>query len=378
MTEPRKFPHEEIHLWADDPKGPVALVLRQRLIPVEGENGVIFPPTYAGIGYNIDPLADGTLVALVDSVGAQANRIEPIFKRSVAGQPENPVAKLVPQIDITYKNEKGTEKTLSLLDAGHRLGDAIVRSSAPRKDAEVGPENKPWNLAHEARKAFEAHLDPGDASHIAKIAPTSLVFGVWDSRDTEAKLPRLVQSTIRAWDVTELKRSAQFNPVIDFRSTGAFSEKEVQKAEKSAKDPLAQRGYVHVPATEQHGGVVVHGEIIREVTVNLVALRRLRGDGKNDTQLRRYILGLSLVAAAEPMDAFLRQGCLITPDPDAPAHWELVDRKGSRSPIELDEALAFAYAERVASDFGVGKDRQAVFDKGRAKTDAAVTKNTNS
>ena len=51
---------------------------------------------------------------------------------------------------------------------------------------------------------------------MAKIAPTSLVFGVWDSRDTQAKLPRLIASTVRAFDVKRLKRSAQYNPSTDY------------------------------------------------------------------------------------------------------------------------------------------------------------------
>jgi CRISPR-associated protein Csb1 len=72
--------NERLDAWAHDPSGPVALHLKQRLVPVEGEGGVIFPPTYADIGYNIDTLSDGTRVALIDSVGSQANRIEPIFK----------------------------------------------------------------------------------------------------------------------------------------------------------------------------------------------------------------------------------------------------------------------------------------------------------
>ena len=56
--------------------------------------------------------------------------------------------------------------------------------------------------------------------------------------------------------------------------------------------------------------------------INLVALRRL--DGENGAALRRYILGLSLAAAIEPMDAFLRQGCLLVPDTSVPAQWMLV------------------------------------------------------
>ena len=47
MTEPLKLTDDEINRWADDPRGPVALHLKQKLLPVEGEGGVIFPPTYA-------------------------------------------------------------------------------------------------------------------------------------------------------------------------------------------------------------------------------------------------------------------------------------------------------------------------------------------
>jgi CRISPR-associated protein Csb1 len=69
---------ETIKSWID-PKGPVALVLREHLMPVEGEDAVFFPPTYADVGYNIDELSDGTKVATIDSVGSQANRMEPVF-----------------------------------------------------------------------------------------------------------------------------------------------------------------------------------------------------------------------------------------------------------------------------------------------------------
>src|SRR5579875_2898439 len=203
---------ETINHWADNKDGPVALVCRQKLLPVEGEGGVIFPPTYADIGYNIDTLSDGTKVATIDSVGSQANRMEPIFKAAKAGETDNPLSKLVPQIDIVY----GNEKTVSILEAGHRLGDAVIRSS---------------ELKDEAQAAFKLYLDTGDASKLAKLAPTSLVFGVWDSRDTQAKLPRLVQSVIRAWDVDPLTRSAQYNPALDYAALEVFSEEDKEKAE---------------------------------------------------------------------------------------------------------------------------------------------------
>lgn len=332
-----------IDTWADDARGPVALHLKQRLLPVEGEGGVIFPPTYADIGYNIDELADGTRVATLDSVGAQANRMEPIFKAT-------PLAALVPQINITY----GNARTVSILEAGHRLGDAIVRAS---------------DLKDDARAAFELHLDHGDATAIARLAPTSLVFGVWDSRDTQAKLPRIVQSVIRAWDVAPLSRSAQYNPPIDYAALDVFSADEKAKQEGDPKSPLAKRGFVHVPAGKAHGGIVARGPIERDVTVNLIALRRLNGE--QGQALRRYILGLALVAAAEPPEAFLRQGCLLTPDPEKPGEWMAVGRDGRRSAVALTAEAALDYATAAAKAFGVGRDRTVEFRKTLAQEDLA-------
>jgi len=334
--------------WAEDLRGPVALTLHQKLLPVEGEGGVIFPATYAGIGYNIDTLGDGTKVAQVDSVGSQANRIEPLFRKSPPGRQANPLADLVPQIEILL----GNEKTVSILDAGHRLGDAIVRAS---------------ELSEEAQAAFRTFLDAGDAAPIAKLAPTSLVFGAWDSRDTQAKLPRVVSSVIRAWDVDELKRSAQYNPATDYAALEVFTEDEAAKAAGDAKSPLAKRGFVHVPAVGSHGGVVARGGVYRDVTVNLVALRQLGGE--NGATLRAYVLGLALVAAAEPQDGFLRQGCLLTPDPESPAVWKEVARDGERRPLGLTPDAALTFARGAAGRFGVGASRTVRFDPKKAKED---------
>ena len=414
MTE---LTHETINSWADDKNGPVALHLKQRLMPVEGEGAVIFPPTYAGIGYNIDTLSDGTKVATIDSVGAQANRIEPIFK-------DPPYAELVPQIEILCGNGKVT----TIFDASHRLGDALIRCIKSDSD-----EANASNLPKAAHDAFKALKDKNDAGEIAKIAPTSLVFGAWDSRDTQAKLPRIVQSVIRAWNVEELKRSAQYNPSIDYAELEVFTEEEKKKQEGDPKSLLAQRGFVHVPATGTHGGVIAKGGIERQVTVNLIALRRLEGKATEDTKkvhgklseleskngaaaealrlfleekytevaekirklegengeliealqklekakavtnnkLRRYVLGLSLVAATAPLDPFLRQGCLLVPDPDPDetAKWSLVERNGKRTAVDLNGQTALSYAKTAAKAFGVGPSHRLSFSKELAKKD---------
>ncbi len=345
---------ESLNRWASDRSGPVALHLQQQLQPVEGPGGVLFPPTFADIGYNIDTLQDGTKVALVDSVGSQANRMEPVFL-----EPE--YRELIPQIEILYQNKTlETEGTVSILEAGHRLGDALVRST---------------ELHDDARAAFRALLADGDATLLARLAPTSLVFGVWDSRDTMAKIPRLLQSVIRAWDVSELSRSAQYAPPLDYTELDVFSKEVKEKAEGNTKSPLAQRGFVHVPAGHTHGGVVAHGPISRDITVNLVQVRRLRARSGEDTEiLRHYILGLALVAATAPLDPFLRQGCLLVPDTDASASWRLVNRDGSRQDVDLDPQLVLGYARTAAERFGVGGNRSVSFDKKRAQKDAKAKK----
>lgn len=345
--------NEALDQWVDDKledgsPGPVALHLKQKLLSVEGEGGVIFPPTYADIGYNIDTLSDGTKVATMDSVGSQANHMEPMFKL-----PD--YAALVPQIEIEY----GDNRKVSIFEVGHRLGDALIRST---------------NLKAEAQQAFKTLLETGNALAIAKLAPTSLVFGVWDSRDTQAKLPRLVQSVIRAWKVEPLTRSATYSPPLNYTALDVFSEEDKAKAEGDSKNPLSKRGFVNALNTSAPGGVV-SDRIEQDITVNLVALRRIQAGDEGETKkLRRYLLGLSLVAATMPPDGFLRQGCLLTLDPDSPASWKLVNRNGKREDCALTHEAAKSYAAIKANDFGVAKSKTVIFNKDLAKADAATDK----
>jgi CRISPR-associated protein Csb1 len=345
--------HGTIDSWIDS-KGPVALVLKQHLMPVEGDGSVFFPPTYAfekksakDSSYNIDELGDGTKIVTVDSVGSQANRMEPLFRDGPTA--DSALTSLVPQIAIDI----GTGKNVSVMEAGHRLGDAIVRSTS---------------LKEEARSAFLSFLSEGDATAIAKLNPTALVFGVWDSRDTHAKLPRIVQSVVRAWDVTELRRSAQYTPATDYAALQIFSDEEKRTSEANPKSALAQRGFVGVPSVGQHGGVIARGPIVRDVTINLVALRRLHAKEKEDVLLR-YVLGLCLVAATEPLDGFLRQGCLLVPRPEQPTGWEEVSRTGQRATVGLTSELARTYATKQAAAFGVPAGKVVKFESQQAKAD---------
>ncbi len=360
--------------WATKSDGPVALRLKQQLLPVE-ESGIIFPPTYADIGYNIDTLSDGTRVATIDSIGSQANRLEPFF----SSDSKDPSDWLVPQIEIVIREddcgeceackrnaESGETRkaqkaacqqqrpvTRSLLDVAHRAADAVVQSS---------PE-----LLRLIAPAF-AKLKQGDAGPLCAIAPTSLVFGVWDSRgDTGEKRPRLVRSIIRAWDVEPIHAAAQFNSV--WKLLDAQQQEELNKEAKSRKVELSVKGLADAPATFRKtkspqyrdgspnpdarvlGGVLVNGRIERDVTVNLVALRGLRGaDDEETTAIRKYLLGLALVAATADVELFLREGCLLRYAENGD-QWFEVPRRGEPTRVDLTAATARAYADAAAEHF---------------------------
>jgi CRISPR-associated protein Csb1 len=360
--------------WATKAEGPVALQLKQTLLPVE-ESAIIFPPTYADIGYNIDTLSDGTRVATIDSVGSQANRLEPIFK----SESKDPKDWLVPQIEIVIRKEdcgeceacrnnaaqaegkkakkdacrQQREVTRSLLDLAHRAADAVVQASP--------------DLLKLIAPAFKK-LQQGDAGPLCAIAPTSLVFGVWDSRgDTGEKRPRLVRSIIRAWDVDPLHAAAQFNSV--WKLLDEEQQEELKKEEKAKKTDLSEKGLADAPATfrktkvQQYrdgapnpearvlGGVLLKGRIEREVTVNLVALRGLRGaDGDETAAIRKYLLGLSLMAATADIELFLREGCLLRYAEHGDS-WCQVPRRSEPTQIALSAETARRYAENAARHF---------------------------
>ncbi len=195
-----------------DDDGPIAIIIKQELAPDDEDDKIIFPPTYPLTmfkgrvqrfehgeyrvsielppdtkrdkderketqkpGYQIDRFPDGTNICEIDSIQSQSNRIEPQFKAMKDG-------KLVPQITI----EVGSQ-TVNVLDAGHRAADAVVRMSSH---------------AAEFHKAWVA-AKSGDLYELARLAPTAIVFGAWDSRSSQAKLQRLFKAYIRATNVLE-------------------------------------------------------------------------------------------------------------------------------------------------------------------------------
>ena len=380
MTNRISLTHETINAWADDAQGPVALHLKQKLLPVEGEGGVIFPPTYADIGYNIDTLSNGTKVALIDSVGSQANRMEPIFKRE-------PYAELVPQIEIElhtkeHDGEKHVERR-SLLDLAHRSADAVVYSC---------PE-----LAPPIEKAFRALKQNGDAQRLCQLAPTSLVFGFWDSRgESSERRPRLVRSIIRAQDVQPLHAAAQFNSV--WKALDENQQDELEKEAKAKKTKLSEKGFADAPSTFRKtkvaqyldggspnpearvlGGVLASGPIERDITVNFVALRAINGADEEGTKsVRRYLLALTLIAATAEIDLFLREGCHLRYADDD--RWNAIPRRGEIEPIDLSSKDAqktlLEYAKDAVKPFSEEWPKELIYKFDLKEAKKLLTKKT--
>jgi CRISPR-associated protein Csb1 len=352
--------------WLGD-NGPVALIIKQPLAPVDDEDPVIFPPTYPITtfksrvhtirdgdyrvsvelppdtkgdknqkeqdqkpGYNIDRFTNGTNSCEIDSPQSQSNRIEPRFKKIKGGN-------LVPQIEIRVGKE-----TVNLLDAGHRAADAVVRMSS------LADKFHGAFLAAKSRNYFE----------LAKYAPTSLVFGVWDSRSTYEKRQRILKAQIRASNVLERSKSAQYTPAVDYIGASAVGE-EVEK-EEAGTNNLSAEGMKHALSTQTVGGVMLTSEskLVRTVNVNLASIRELRGATEPQTKaLQDYVLSLALVAATSEPDLNLREGCNLRFKGEQST--TLVYRKGDSKPVTMMAVEDFA--EAAARAFFVVAD--IVFDK---------------
>ncbi len=184
-----------------------------------------------------------------------------------------------------------------------------------------------------------------------------------------------MRSIIRAWDVEPLHASAQFNSIWKLLDEEQQEALEEAVKGKDKQNKLSTYGFADAPSTFRKvsqtaakymkefldgspnperrvlGGVLVRGRIEREVTVNLVALRGLRGKDESETDaIRKYLLGLSLMAATADIELFLREGCLLRYADDGD-QWYQVPRRGEPAQISLGQDTVKNYATRAAAHF---------------------------
>jgi CRISPR-associated protein Csb1 len=296
----------------------VAISGTEFLEPASGKGSTVQPATYADRGYII---SGG--IAVIDSVQSQANRLEAIFK-------EEPYAKLVPQIKVN---------TTNLLDIGHRLADAMVNYSSGNRSV---------------REAFDK-ATKGDFTLVAKLNPTALVLGVWDSRHTLTKVPRMLGFTVDANGVGIIRdRAAQYRASID-PETKAMLQGHVNAgddaSEKKTRAKMSEEGFNDIPSFDEKKGGCIADEIVRRGVLNFIPLR------KYDEALRKYLFGLALVMLTYPLDHDYRSGTLLVQDRGKPAKLEIVYRNGTREAVQITHQQALDFAKDAAKAFGVGQNQ---------------------
>jgi CRISPR-associated protein Csb1 len=304
-------------------KDSVAVVSTEFLEPAFGKGTTIQPSTYADHGYN---LSGG--IAVIDSVQSQANRLEAIFS-------EEPYASLVPQVVVNATN---------LLDVGHRLADAVMSYSSGNETV---------------RKALQSAAK-GDFTPLAKINPTALLLGIWDSRNNGVKIARLLAFTVDANGVTTVRdRAAQYRASIDPETKTALEShlNAGENSEKRTRSRLSEEGFNDVPSFDAKKGGCIASEIVRRGVMEFAPLR------KYDEKLQNYLLGLGLVMLTYPLDHNYRSGTLLVQDPARPATLELIYRNGLREAVAITHEQALEFAKSSAADFGVGPDQTFVLDK---------------
>jgi CRISPR-associated protein Csb1 len=362
-----------------------AIVIRERLRPVQGPRGVFFPPTFAGIGqgkksdYHIDrigPQADDPEGATragvignrctVDSVPSQGNRLESRLLRYSGTY--------IPKVSIS--GSRVGERSLDLLEVGHRVADAVLRYTA----------DNGYEPFREALRAFVG----GDAAPLARLAPTSLVFGHWDSRPggTKSKARRILRSEIVAYNVARATKRSQYWSSIDPEVNEELGQilaeaKEAASRDPETKNPASQLGMTDVPAPESPGGVIAFGKIERTSMIALSGLRSLAAfraptpaeseasaakanaqtiDPDQTLALRRYLFALSLAAVADPGVWDLREGCILVrngpppfgnlSDGEAPLTAMQVTFNGEERPFAIpSQAEVEKYLEAAAEAF---------------------------
>lgn len=309
---------------------------RTRLQPAGGEGDKVFPPTYAGAVYaKEERQINGSKVpcVLLDSVQAQANRLEEALQRAL----DSGALKGVPVLNVDFTGLGLLDEIgrVSSLEAPHRIADAILRDSLH--------DGHPFRKSQLGKSLHQASLQ--NATPLYKLCPTALIFGLWDSTGPKgglgAKFQRaLVSEIIGVNAQIGVKTSSRIDP-LGMRAAAKVVKKtdgSYELAGEKSKDGVSpsevNHGNIPPDITATGGATVDYAE--QTIVLSLPTLRKLRFpvDGKT-TQARdeaaRTVLGaLALTAATLAAESGfdLRSRCLLWPT-DA-MKWELLEKPGQK------------------------------------------------
>lgn len=383
MTKERKLATLTFERLRDAVAGDaVAVRSRMTLQPVGGEGDKIFPPSYSVDGnashkYAVEERKVGdseepSITVLLDSVASQANRAElSLLEGWEAGELQFPV----PYVDFGEDNGVTDYEKLTVLEAPHRLADAIFRDSL------LG--GTLFRLTDVGRAITDA--TPRNATDMFRYSPTSLLFGQWDSTGPRgglgSKFQRAYVSEIVGFDAAVGKKvGSRIDPLMiekvstDDRVFNSADPSEVwttgeDMAEKDrrGRPVFASRGSASgeagQPSKINHGNIVpsIDGEAggvtiskARQTTViSFAALRKLRFKGLSreaETAARAAVaaLGIAAIAYQYENDFDLRSRCLLLPTHSPKL--ELLGRDGSSGEVvEIDRESASEILSSAAS-----------------------------
>ena len=372
--------------------GAVALRSRTTLQPAGGEGDKVFPPSYSVDGraehkYAVEERQVGetdrvSTTVLLDSVASQANRAELAL---LEGWEQGELAFPVPYVDFTEDGGATDYNRLTVLEAPHRLADAIFRDSLLNGTL--------FRLSDIGRATTDA--TPRNATDLFRYSPTSLLFGMWDSTGPkggsgskfqrayvseivgfDAKVGRKVGSRIDPLQIEKVASEDRVFNSADPNRDGIWTH-DLDKAEKDKEgEPVfasrgSERGEDGQPSKINHGnfpplidalaGGVTISKAQQTTVLSLAALRRLRFRGFDrdaETAARTAIaaLGVAAIAYQHEMDFDLRSRCLLLPA--HPPHLELLKRDGSAGEeVRVDRTSAsriLSDAASHAAEFGIG------------------------
>ena len=368
----------------------VAFRSRMILQPAGGAGDKVFPPSYAVDGrsehqYAVEErqVGDGgdvSTTVLLDSVASQANRAELAL---LDGWERGELAFPVPYVD--FSGDEGTTdyEKLTVLDAPHRLADAIFRDSLL--------DDTLFRLSDVGRAITDA--TPRNAVGLFRYSPTSLLFGMWDSTGPKgglgSKFQRAYVSEIVGFNVQvgkkvrsridplQIEKVASADRVYNSAEPSQVWTDDLGQAEADSKgNPVhASRGSESgeagqpskinhgniVPSIDAQAGGVTISRALQTTVISLAALRRLRCKGHSreaETAMHTAVaaLGIAAFAYQYEMDFDLRSRCLLLPT--HPPKLELLCRDGSPGEVvNVDRASAtciLTQAATHAAEVGIG------------------------
>ena len=356
--------------------GAVALRSIMRLQPADGPGGKVFPPTYAVSAEHKYAVEERTVgdrevtTVLLDSVASQANRAELAL---LDGWEADELRFPVPYVDFTQEADLDDLGRITVLEAPHRLADAIFRDSL--LDGTL------FRLSDVGRAITEAR--PGNATDLFRYAPTALLFGQWDSTGPKgglgAKFQRAYVSEIVGLDARiGRKVGSRIDPLqIEKDAAVVYEHSDPEQRWTLDEDEAVKDGGKPKPVKDGRPSEINHGNIApsidsqaggvtiseaRQTTVlSLAALRRLRFAGKSrdaEVAARTAVaaLGIAAIAYGYEADHDLRSRCLLIPE--HPPVLEVVGRDGGTpATVTVDRGSAarlVAEASSRAEAAGIG------------------------